>query len=766
MANLGLVSPGVLVREVDLTRGGITAEIDNVGVIGMPAEKGPIEEIFEVRTENDLINYFGRPRSNNLEYEYWFTASSFLSYGGRLKIIRCDDKDLRNANIAVGIATTTVGSGTTTSTFVGTYTTTGRLRSTLKIKNDRDYIDNFSENTTFSYAARNPGVWANNLKVCVIDNAADQILTVGAAATAAVAVGYAVTQAFPSDAVIAGVGTTSPLDGYLQGIITGIGLSTIDVKITNRVSTAGTIFPVAYNPALDSYYNFKVGLATNVGFGTTAIAIPETGLAILNSNSTNANPSAGLVTAISIEQREIQDWYSEQQLNLVNIDVNWRTIAPKPGTSRFSSQRSSSNDVMHVVVVDDNGRITGTPGTILEKHLNLTKASDPGIRYYKRLLNNRSRYLFVGGTYTGNSSNFQGTIKITDVDSPEFEEIADLQFVPTDTSANVAQQLTQGVTFNIFGNTNYTLTGGNDYGAQVDLGGIIQAYQTLSDNNDETVDFILGGPGLGNSITSAAKANFLISLAEIRKDCIVTLSPTKQAVLGTVDSNRQTSNVVGFFDTVSPSSYAVFDSGWKYMYDRFNDVFRWVPCNGDIAGIMVRSADQSYPWFSPAGSQRGQLLNLVKLAYNPNQSQRDDLYTSRINPIIFSAGQGTILFGDKTALDYVSAFDRINVRRLFLYIESQIEKFAKTILFEFNDEITRANFRNVTEPFLRDVQAKRGIIDFIVVCDDTNNTPDVIDANEFRADIFIKPARSINFVGLTFVATRTGVSFEEILGTV
>ncbi len=764
MANLGLVSPGILIREVDLTVGGITAEIDNVGIMGMPSEKGPVGEIFEVRNENDLINYFGKPRSNNLEYEYWFTASSFLSYGGRLKIIRCDDKDLRNANIAVGIATTTVGSGTTTSTYVGTYTTTGELVSTLKIKNDRDYIDNFSSNTTFSYAARNPGAWANSLKVCVIDNAADQILSVGAAATAAVTVGYAVTQAFPAGAIIAGVGTTSSLDGYLQGIITGIGLSTIDVKITNRVSTAGTIFPVAYNPALDSYYNFRVGSATNVGFGTTAT--PETGLAILNSNSTNANPSAGLVTAVSVAQNEIKDWYAEQQLDLVNLDVNWKTIARKPGTSRFSSQRSSSNDVMHVLVVDDNGRVTGTPGTIIEKHLNLSKASDPGVAFYKRALNNRSRYLFVGGTTEGKSSNFEGTLNTTLIDSPEFDEIAGLQFTPTDTSQNIPQQLTQGITFNVFGNTNYTLTGGVDYGAQVDLGGIIQAYQTLSDNNDETVDFIIGGPGLGSSITSAAKANFLISLAETRKDCVVTISPTKQAVLGTADANKQTENVIGFFDTVDPSSYAVFDSGWKYMYDRFNDTFRWVPCSGDIAGIMVRSADQSYPWYSPAGAQRGQLQNLVKLAYNPNQSQRDDLYTNRINPVIFSPGQGTILFGDKTALDYVSAFDRINVRRLFLTVESQIEKFARTILFEFNDEITRANFRNVVEPYLRDIQAKRGIIDFLVICDDTNNTPEVIDANEFRADIFIKPARSINFIGLTFVATRTGVSFEEVVGTV
>ena len=741
MANLGLVSPGVLVREVDLTVGGITAEIDNVGIIAMPSEKGPVNKIYEVRNEEELIRYFGSPRSQYNEFEYWFTASSFLSYGGRLKIVRCNDKDLRNANINSG-----TGIGTT---------------STLKILNDDDFVDNFDTVTTFGYAARNPGSWANDLKICVIDNAADQVLTVGAAATAAVTVGFAVTQAFPAGAVIAGVGTTAPLEGYLQGIVTGIGVSTIDVKITNRVSTAGTIFPVNYNSGKSSFFKFTAGTATNVGFGTTAT--PGSGLSILNSSSTGDNPSAGLVTAITIAEREISDWYDQQQLNLTNIDVNWKTIAPKPGTSLFSRQRSSRNDVMHVLVVDDNGRATGTPGTILEKFLNVSKASDAIAPnpYYRKILNNTSRFIFAGGAITGNSSSFRGTLKTSSTTVNK-----DLQFTPTDTSTNASNQNTQGIVFNVFGNKNFSLGGGADYGAAVDLGGIVEGYQLISDNNDEQVDFIIGGPGLGSSVTSQAKANKLIEIAEQRKDCIVTLSPVRSSVLDVRDSNEQTQNVIGFFNGVDPSSYAVFDSGWKYMYDRFNDTFRWVPCNGDIAGIMVRSGDQSYPWYSPAGAQRGQIQNLVKLAYNPNNSQRDDLYTNRINPIIFSPGQGTILFGDKTALEYVSAFDRINVRRLFLTIESQIEKFARTILFEFNDEITRANFRNVVEPYLRDIQAKRGIIDFLVICDDSNNPPETIDANEFRADIFIKPARSINFIGLTFVATRTGVSFEEVVGTV
>ena len=216
---------------------------------------------------------------------------------------------------------------------------------------------------------------------------------------------------------------------------------------------------------------------------------------------------------------------------------------------------------------------------------------------------------------------------------------------------------------------------------------------------------------------------------------------------------------------MTSSSYAVFDSGYKYTFDRFNNTFRYIPLNGDTAGIMARTSINSYPWFSPAGSQRGTVNNAIKLAYNPSQAQRDLLYPKRINPVIFSAGAGMILFGDKTALKEASAFDRINVRRLFLTIESTIERAAKAQLFEFNDTLTRTNFLNIVEPYLRDVKAKRGITDFVVVCDESNNTPDVIDANQFKADIFVKPARSINFIGLTFVATRTGISFDEVIGT-
>ena len=274
------------------------------------------------------------------------------------------------------------------------------------------------------------------------------------------------------------------------------------------------------------------------------------------------------------------------------------------------------------------------------------------------------------------------------------------------------------------------------------------------------------GPGLEVESQSQAKANYLISVANGRKDCVATISPHRANVVNVSNPATQTTNVLQFYAPISSSSFAVLDTGYKYMFDRFNNVFRFVPTNGDVAGLMVRTAIQAYPWFSPAGIQRGIINNAIKMAYNPSKAQRDVLYGSRINSIITQRGAGIVLFGDKTALAYSSAFDRINVRRLFLTVEQSLQNAANSQLFELNDSNTRANFVNIVEPFLRDVQAKRGLIDFLVVCDETNNTPDVIDNNEFRADIFLKPSKSINFITLTFVATRTGVDFQEVVGTV
>jgi hypothetical protein len=307
------------------------------------------------------------------------------------------------------------------------------------------------------------------------------------------------------------------------------------------------------------------------------------------------------------------------------------------------------------------------------------------------------------------------------------------------------------------------------------LDDIVSGYGLFENTEKVEVDFILMGSAGYSKEQAQALANKCVAVAEARKDAVAFISPYRGAAI--TDENSQTAvqvrsddditdNVLSFYAPITSSSYAVFDSGYKYMFDRFANTFRYVPLNGDMAGLCARNDANQFPWFSPAGTSRGGILNAVKLAYTPGKVQRDRLYSNRVNPVIFSPGAGIILFGDKTGFGKSSAFDRINVRRLFIYLEDAISAAAKDQLFEFNDEITRTNFVNIIEPFLRDVQAKRGIFDYVVVCDETNNTASIIDNNEFVADIYIKPARSINFIGLTFVATRTGVSFDEVIGNV
>ena len=345
-------------------------------------------------------------------------------------------------------------------------------------------------------------------------------------------------------------------------------------------------------------------------------------------------------------------------------------------------------------------------------------------------------------------------------------------------------QNASGISFGGSGNVVLTLEGGVNYNGQTGIsttgaldatvGDLSTGYDVFANTEEYEVDFLLMGGAAGTQEDAQALASKVISVAEGRQDALAFVSPGRttqltETVAGqyAVKSDADiTTNVVNWYSPIPSSSYAIFDSGYKYMYDRFADTFRYVPLNGDIAGLCARNDSTNFPWFSPAGTQRGAILNSVKLAYNPSKLQRDTLYSNRINPIVFSPGSGIILFGDKTGLAKASAFDRINVRRLFIFLEDAIKAAAKDVMFEFNDALTRNSFVNAVEPFLRDVQAKRGIQEFRLICDESNNTAAIIDANEFIADIYVKPSRSINFIGLTFVATRSGVSFSEVIGNV
>ena len=447
-----------------------------------------------------------------------------------------------------------------------------------------------------------------------------------------------------------------------------------------------------------------------------------------------SNPDLSIVSAVH--------WYDAQ---MITPTLNWNQVAPQPGTSVHVAERGGSNDEMHIVVVDVDGGVTGTPNTVLEKFLYVSKASDGksaegSLVYYPEVILNQSNYIYWG--------------------SHDNEEIWDVSGNAFANASNVGGDSTTA--FDILGEKEYTMSGGAD-DFTLTQAEIIAGYDYFADPETVQIDYLIMGGGGASEVESKAKANKLISIVNSRKDCVAFISPDKSNVVGVSDSGTQTTNIVDFFDTFASTSYAVFDSGWKYLYDRFADKYRWIPCNGDVAGLCASTTANGDPWFSPAGLNRGGIKNAIKLAYSPKKSERDTLYQKRINPITSLPGQGIVLFGDKTALASPSAFDRINVRRLFLVIEKTIGNAAKGVLFELNDEFTRNNFNNVVEPYLRDIQARRGITDFLVVCDSSNNTPDLIDKNEFVAEIYIKPARSINFITLTFVATRTGVSFEEVI---
>ena len=401
-----------------------------------------------------------------------------------------------------------------------------------------------------------------------------------------------------------------------------------------------------------------------------------------------------------------------------------------PNTSQYASDVSGLHDEMHMIVIDSTGVWTGTANTVLEKFPYVSKAvdakrADGTSAYYRDVINSTSKYI-VWGDHTANVA-------------------------PSSNWGSAARAVTFA---NLTANLTVTLAGGVSADAPSD-GNITSALSIFA--NDELYDISL----LPLGAASATVVNYAISsVAEVRKDVIVFASPELTDVANNIGD--EATDVVSFRDTLTSSSYAVLDSGWKYQYDRYNDVYRYVPLNGDTAGTVVRTDFTADPWFSPAGFNRGQIKNVIKLAYSPSKADRDTLYKKGVNPVVSFPGQGTVLFGDKTLLAKPSAFDRINVRRLFIVLEKSIATAAKFQLFEFNDGFTRAQFRNLIEPFLREVQGRRGITDFKVVCDESNNTGEVIDRNEFVADIFVKPARAINFIQLNFIATRSGISFEEV----
>ena len=636
------VSPGVLVQERDLTRI-IPAVSTSVGAFAGEFRKGPLDEIVTVSSEQELVETFGKPDSNN--FEDFFSAANFLQYSNALRVVRAQNSSIANA----------VASG---SSFV--------------IKNETDYINNYAtgQGSVGEWAARTAGAWGNNLLVSICPSAA----------------------------------------AYETTVVTTLA-STPAVGDTQVTVTSGT------NIAIGDIINFSTTAATsdyNDGHEYRVTAKSTNLITIVR----HPSGTGGLQRAIT---------------NGCNIRRRWRfydQVAGAPGTSPYATSKGGSNDEIHVIVVDEDGGLSGTANTVLEVYSKLSKASDAkspqgDSNYYPTVIQTRSKYVYWMDHNSG-GSNWGNTASGTTYTAVSTPTLTSLQSGSDGSAVTVAQKKT--------------------------------AYEKFLDSETVDVGLIIAGPGDSTHVDN------VISIAEDRKDAVAFVSPERSDVVNVANANTQTSNVVGFYNSIRSSSYVVFDSGYKYQYDRYNDVYRFVPLNGDIAGLSARTDLIADSWYSPAGFNRGTIRGAVKLAYNPNKTQRDDLYRNRVNAVVTFPGQGTVLFGDKTGLSAPSAFDRINVRRLFIVLEKAISTASKFQLFEFNDEFTRANFRNIVEPFLREVQGRRGITDFLVVCDETNNTGEVIDRNEFIAEIFIKPARSINFITLQFVATRTGVSFEEVAG--
>ena len=648
-----LVSPGVLIKEKDLTLS-VRNEATSIGAAGIFATDGPAHQVITVQDENQLASIFGKPSGTN--FEYWFTAANFLAYSNTLKVVR--------------------------------FITTGMLNSTgsgagALIPNTISYQDGDGTYGPYSggqasglgeYAARWAGAWGNSIDVA-----------------------WCATAAAYSEAAATTIATANVIGA---------------TQITMASGAAVAVGDIVYFQQNDGQHYRVTLVASNV---VTIVRYPTaTGTGLTQAVDGSSTP--------------------------VNVDRFWRyydQFDRAPGTSAYAAAEGGSNDEMHIIVLDRGGVITGTAGTVIEKWDAVSKGSDAktpegNANYFPDVLYNSSSYIYwldfpAGQTNWG-----------TPVLGTNFAAVT------VDPNSNV-------------------LVNGADGSAPTE-GQRSTGYDLFKDPETSDINLLMSGPasvdGAG-AITHAVKISDIVAA---RKDAVGFISPSRSDVVAVATSYDQQRNVVGFFDPLASNSYTVFDSGYKKMYDKYNDVYRWVPLNGDIAGVCAYTDAVEDPWWSPGGLTRGQIRGSVELAFDPTQAERDALYRARINPVVSFAGEGTVLWGDKTGLSANTAFSRINVRRLFITMEEACKVAARSILFEFNDEFTQENFKSMVNPYLADIQGRRGITDFLVVCDSTNNTPQVVDNNEFRADIFVKPTRSINYITLTFVATRTGVDFAEVVG--
>ena len=665
-----LVSPGVHVREIDLTNV-VPAVATSIGAIAGAFQKGPVGSVTTITSEEELLRIFGKPQNTANQFETWFSAANFLQYADNLKVVRAES----------GIVNAGANSG-------------------ILIRDDDHYESSFSagQGGHGEWAARTAGTHGNSIGVQICGSATAYEQGLGAAY---LTVG--------EDAV----GSTSVKVDDVDAVGNAFNVG----DLISFFSDSSHLVPV------DNYNEYEV----------TAIDTSANDLTVRLKDDPNG---AGLQSIIGDNSYIKRRWKFYDLFNSA------------PGTSDWATANGrGTGDELHIVVYDITGDITGFDNDVAGQR------SSSVIEIFANVSKNS-----VARTSQGSTNFYPDVI------------FAQSQFIYwTDhitAGSNWGTDTTSAYT-SVIPITIDTLTGGLDDGYVTTAGEVELAYDKFEDTESLDINLVIGGASSIVADTAAAMdthVTMITALVEKRRDCVGFVSPYRAATVGVATSNTATANVVAAFDLCPSSSYMVFDSGYKYMYDKYSDVYRFVPLNGDIAGLCAFTDQIADSFFSPAGFTRGNVRGAVKLSFNPTKAERDQLYRARINPVTNFPGQGVVLFGDKTALTKPSAFDRINVRRLFLLLEKAIATASKFQLFEFNDEFTRAQFRNLVEPFLRDIQGRRGIIDFSVKCDGSNNTGEVIDRNEFIADIFIKPARSINFITLNFIAVRTGVSFSEVGG--
>ena len=717
------LSPGVAVVEKDFSAI-VPAVSTSRGAFAGAFQWGPVMSPTQVTSENELVSIFGKPVDGN--FKSFFTAANFLSYTNALLVARADATAARNAVSSISGTVTSV-----TRTAAGTgYTSVPTVEFSAPQVAGGITATGTAVLSGGTVTAVTVSAGGTSYTTPTITFTAPQVAG-GVTATGTVTVSSGVITAIAI--VNAGSGYTSAPTATIGNVGSGTGATIGSVTIS-----ASTVTTLTITNAGTGYTSAPtVTLSGGGGADATFTATVTTGGVKINNSTDYLNSFANGAGTVG----EFAAKYPGALGNSLRVSIcdatGFSTWAYKdnfntaPSTSTYATSVGGSADEVHVIVIDEDGLWTGTPNTVLEKFAYLSKASDAktsngSTNYYKNVVNTGSKYVYWMDHPT------EGTNWGTTAAAKTFATL----------TAPIARSLSGGVDDLAVSDAN-----------------VMNAWALFAD--DATYDISLVPVGAATSTV----ANYVISnICETRLDCVAFVSPqnTSTGEVITGAGSTATTAIKAYRDALPSSSYAVMDSGYKYQYDRYNDVYRFVPLNGDVAGLCARTDNTNDPWFSPGGLNRGQIKNVVKLAINPTKADRDVLYAAGVNPVVTFPGEGTVLFGDKTLLAKPSAFDRINVRRLFIVMEKAIATAAKFQLFEFNDSFTQAQFRNLVEPFLRNVQGRRGITDFKVVCDGTNNTGEVIDSNNFVADIFVKPNRSINFITLNFIAARSSISFTEI----